>query len=355
MMNRRSLVSSLAIVAGAALFLGCSSSVPERVPVATGGSTGTGGTDATGGATNIGGSATGGAGGGGATGGGGSSSAGGSNGVGGSGNDSGVTPGSDASATPEGGIGPCAASGLIVCDEFETTTGNTPDPTKWMPYTIPDPTIPVIDATKAHNGTHSVRTTGTSTGLGSFLVPTMGLPTADDRVYVRAWVHFDKDTSVMTGHDAFIIGASSRDQSGTELRLGISSSSNSPPMLDLNLQNPKDGPGEVTRFSNGSTTGGDLSAAPGFSFVAGTPDRWYCVETLFSGTGGVGEFDVWIDGTEVPNMHVTDFKARPTDTSRTMWAPMFSFIKIGAQNYSGDIGKIWYDDVAVGTQRIGCN
>jgi hypothetical protein len=38
-----------------------------------------------------------------------------------------------------------------------------------------------------------------------------------------------------------------------------------------------------------------------------------------------------------------------------MWAPMFSFIKIGAQNYSGDIGKIWYDDVAVGTQRIGCN
>ena len=78
----------------------------------------------------------------------------------------------------------------------------------------------------------------------------------------------------------FIVGAESRDQSGTELRLGISSSSNSPPMLDLNLQNATDGAGEVTRFSNGSTTGGDLSAAPGFSFVAGTPDRWYCVEAM---------------------------------------------------------------------------
>jgi hypothetical protein len=199
-----------------------------------------------------------------------------------------------------------------------------------------------------------VRTQGTSSGLGSFLVPVAMLP-ADNRFYVRARIHFEKDTSAMTGHDAFIVGAESRDQSGTELRLGISSSSNSPPMLDLNLQNATDGAGEVTRFSNGSTTGGDPSAAPGFSFVAGTPDRWYCIEALFSGTGGVGEFDVWIDNVEISTMHVTDFKSRPTNPSRTMWAPTFKYIKVGAQNYSGDIGKIWYDDVAVGTQRIGCN
>jgi hypothetical protein len=31
------------------------------------------------------------------------------------------------------------------------------------------------------------------------------------------------------------------------------------------------------------------------------------------------------------------------------------FLKIGAQNYSGDIGQVWYDDVVVGSQPIGCN
>jgi len=337
----------------------CSSNQPtERPPSGTGGAVGgSGGTPGSGGAVASGGAfATGGAG---ANGVGGSSSGSGGNaGTGGSA-DAGPPSGDGAAggAVEGGSGGPCSAAGLIVCDDFESTPGTAPDSTKWMPYSGTDPSLPapVIDATKAHGGTHSVRTQGTSSGLGSFLVPAMGLPTANNRFYVRAWVHFEKDTSAMSGHDAFIVGAVNRDQSGTELRLGISSSSNSPPMLDLNLQSPTDGPGEVTRFSNGSTTGGDLSSSPGFSFVAGTPDRWYCVETLFSGTGGVGEFDVWIDGAELPLMHVTDFKARPTDMPRTMWAPTFRFLKIGAQNYSGDIGRIWYDDVAVGTAKIGCN
>ena len=108
--------------------------------------------------------------------------------------------------------------------------------------------------------------------------------------------------------------------------------------------------GEVTRFSNGYTTGADPLNQAGLSLDA---DHWYCVEAMFD--GGNNEFRVWFDSVENTALHVTDFKARPTDPPRTMWAPSYRFVKIGAQNYSGDIGQIWYDDVAVGTQMIGCN
>ena len=70
------------------------------------------------------------------------------------------------------------------------------------------------------------------------LIPVSGLPTSDNHFYVRIWVNFAKATNTVTGHAAFLVGASTQDQSGTELRLGVSI----PPgfataMVDLNLQN----------------------------------------------------------------------------------------------------------------------
>ena len=156
--------------------------------------------------------------------------------------------------------------------------------------------------------------------------------------------------SAITGHVGFIVGAASRDNSGTELRFG----SSVPPgfsgsMLDLNLQNPMDGGGgEVTRFSNGYTTGGNPLNMAGKTLEA---NHWYCIEPLYSGTPS--EFDLWIDGSELSSLHVTDFDARGT-TPRTMWAPSFKFLKFGAQNYGGDAGQIWYDDIVIGSERIGC-
>jgi len=37
-----------------------------------------------------------------------------------------------------------------------------------------------------------------------------------------------------------------------------------------------------------------------------------------------------------------------------MWGPTFNYIKIGGQNFSGQIGMVWYDDVFVGTEQVGC-
>ena len=251
-----------------------------------------------------------------------------------------------------GGQGGAPGGVIIVSDNFDTTPANgPPDPTKWFPPPAGSIDGPTIDSSKFHSPPNSASSTGTTSGQGAALIPISGLPTAVNHYYVRVWVNFAKATNAVTGHAAFLVGASTRDQSGTELRLGVSI----PPgfataMVDLNLQNPTDGSGEVTRFSNGFTTGADPLDMAGTTFDA---DTWTCVEALFD--GGHNEFRLWIGGNEVTNMHVTNFAARPTDPPRVMWAPSFNFLKIGAQNYSGDIGQVWYDDVVVGSEQIGCN
>jgi hypothetical protein len=75
-------------------------------------------------------------------------------------------------------------------------------------------------------------------------------------------------------------------------------------------------------------------------------DQWYCVEGYFNGTGH--EFQLWIDGAEIPGLHVTEA------TMCAAWSPTYTHIKFGA-GANSEIGAIWYDDVAVSTTRIGCN
>jgi hypothetical protein len=188
-------------------------------------------------------------------------------------------------------------------------------------------------------------------------VPTSGFPVAGNAFYVRVWMNWEKATTAIMGHSGFLVGAFARENNGTEVRLGISSKGpGNVPRMDLNLQAPSDGlGGETTRYSNGFNDGGNPADFPGVGtqFMA---NRWYCVEAFFNGASGAAEFRVWIDGTEVNEMHVTDFRANTTGgTPRINWAPMYRFLKIGAQDYDAQLGRIWYDDVVVGTQRIGCN
>ena len=250
------------------------------------------------------------------------------------------------------GLGGAPSGMIIVSDNFDSSAANaSADLTKWLPPPSGSTNGPTVVSTKAHSAPNSASSTGTSSGQGAALIPVSGLPTADNHFYVRVWVNFAKATSAVMGHAAFLVASSTLDQSGTELRLGVSI----PPgfttaMVDLNLQNPKDGGGgEVTRFSNGYTTGADPLNMAGTTFNA---DTWTCVEALFD--GGHNEFRLWIGGSEVSTMHVTNFAARATDAPRVTWAPSFKFLKIGAQNYSGDIGQVFYDDVVVSSAQVGC-
>ncbi len=250
---------------------------------------------------------------------------------------------------------------IVIQDNFDSSAaGMPPNPTLWEGYPQGQESLgPVVDSAKARSGGNSARVTSTSSGLGSFLVPAVGAtlggsPTTGNAFYVRVYINWQNATSSISGHSAFIVGAASRDNSSTEARLGISSKGpNNVPRVDLNLQSPSDGAGgEVTRYSNGFTDGGNPAdfGDVGVQFAA---DTWYCVETYFDGTAGASEFRLWIDGTEVEEMHVTDFSANSSD--RNSWGPSYQYIKIGAQDYDANLGQIWYDDVVVATEPIGCD
>ena len=255
--------------------------------------------------------------------------------------------GSGPGGTGGGGSGSYTGT-IIIQDNFDASS--TID-AKWIRFPSFNMSWqPVLDTTRKHSGMNSVKATGNN--VGSFLIPASGqlggMIATGNKFYVRVWVNFEKTTAAIGNHSDFLVGATAQDNSGVELRLGFSSNqSGKPEMLDLNLIGS--GP-EVTRYSNGFTDGGNPGAFSGMG-VQFTPNQWYCFEALFDGAGS--EFRLWIDGTENMEMHVRDFSGN--GTPRTDWGPMFTYLKIGTQDFSGQIGQVWYDDVFVGTAPIGCS
>lgn len=272
----------------------------------------------------------------------------------------GATGGTGGASSSTGAAPGPSPESIVIQDNFDSAiAGMPPDTERWEVYPQGQEALgPVIDSAKAKSGGNAARVTSTSSGLGSFLVPkattTLGSEAVSGNAfYVRVHMNWQKASTDISGHSAFIVGAASRDNSGTEARLGISSKGpGNVPRVDLNLQSPSDGAGgEVTRYSNGFTDGGNPAdfTDPGFQFAA---DTWYCVEAYFDGTASASEFRLWIDGSEIESMHVTDFSAN--GSGRTSWGPSYQYIKIGAQDYDANLGQIWYDDVVVATEPIGC-
>ena len=82
-------------------------------------------------------------------------------------------------------------------------------------------------------------------------------------------------------------------------------------------------------------------------------DRWVCLEWSFTDqtsdmAGASGALDVWIDGTEVPALHAT--------TNIASWPPFsqFAFVLNNGSDPRPAGSDIWFDEVAIGATRIGC-
>lgn len=245
-----------------------------------------------------------------------------------------TSPPDDGSTTEAPPADPCGGADIL-CDDFEADALDG----QWAFVGNPN-NMPTIDAAVARSGTRSLTFAATDT-QGAFVYPVLGLPTDDNVVHVRAFVRFAQATAQMGGHVSFIVGAD-QPSNGAEMRLGASQNfGNGMMMLDVNLLGM--GP-EYTQFSNGDVTGGASSGARGVALDA---DSWYCFEARFDGAGH--EFRVWLDGAELTAMHVTDWAQGVSD-----WSPSYSVIKLGGQNYSGSLGQVWFDDVAIGHEPIGC-
>ena len=56
------------------------------------------------------------------------------------------------------------------------------------------------------------------------------------------------------------------------------------------------------------------------------------------------EIDVWVNDEEVPDLHVTNLAHENYDV-----------LRFGFEQYAGLVADLWFDDIALGTQQIGCN
>ena len=69
---------------------------------------------------------------------------------------------------------------------------------------------------------------------------------------------------------------------------------------------------------------------------------WTCIELLLDHAAPA--IDVWVNDVEVPDLHQTAWKIDAYD-----------YLRFGFEKYGGPASDIWYDDIAIGTQKLGCN
>ncbi len=256
---------------------------------------------------------------GGATGAGGSATGGSANGgSAGSGNTAG-TGGGTASA-------PCSARpGLLFCDDFESATVGAVPSAPWSAGLNGDGTVAVDDSVPGHSGTKSVHIHGS--GFQTLLVyhDSTVLPQSSGKFYARAFVRFG--AAMTSGHNTFVIADTLAAPGGTNTtRVGEMNS-----MLMMTVDGDAHGYLSNQNYYN--------DGLPGVQFQA---NAYTCLELLFDAPNTT--IDVWVNGTEVPDLHVTNIMLENYDT-----------LRFGFEQYAGPVSDFWYDDIAIGTQQIGCN
>ncbi|APR79269.1 secreted hydrolase [Minicystis rosea] len=82
---------------------------------------------------------------------------------------------------------------------------------------------------------------------------------------------------------------------------------------------------------------------------------WSCAEWLFDGPNNTMRF--WLNGQEIPDLAMTGKgQGCVSQAADFVWqAPNFERIDLGFESYQADDARVlWIDDVALGTQRLGC-
>jgi hypothetical protein len=222
------------------------------------------------------------------------------------------------SSSSDGGTPTTAA----IADGFE---GTALDSARWTVlgaegHQAPLPTTAQLDGTRAHRGKQSLH-------IHDGLIETHPPGTA---FYGRAWVWFDADPG--TGHWMSWIGVGPGSAQGTEVRYGGHYD-----ILEANYFGNDD---EVISDPQGYCS---PTCSNGVAMPVG---RWSCVEFYF----GKDELRFWLDGNEVPTLHVTSWRNQPAP-----WSPAYDRVRLGFHDFQGQAVDVWYDDVALDPQRIGCN
>jgi hypothetical protein len=230
------------------------------------------------------------------------------------------------------------AQGPAFFDDFEeSAVGTPPDPSRWS--VVHDDCqgtgALAIDDSEAHSGTRSVRVDG---GGGYcdhvFFANTSALAALGKQIYVRFFLRLGAPLGA--GHVTFLAMKDLADN-GDDLRMGGQDM-----VLMYNRQS------DDATLPVLSPTGVGDSVAP-------APQTWLCIESHVDETSGT--IDTWVDGREIAGL-VEDGTAVADVSSewlsRASWRPSLSDVRLGWESYSGQTMTLWFDDVAIAGQRIGC-
>ncbi|MEO6600421.1 MAG: hypothetical protein ABIQ16_11145, partial [Polyangiaceae bacterium] len=204
--------------------------------------------------------------------------------------------------------------------------GAVPTTGTWSAGLIGDAgSVTVDDSVPAHSGSKAVHIHGA--GYQALLVyhDAAVLPQAPGKFYVRAFLRLAEP--MVGGHNTFVIADTfAAPGAGNTLRVGEQNS-----MLMMTVGGDAHGYLSNQNFYSDQLPGVVLKAA-----------AYNCLELLLDSTHT--EIQVWVDGVDVPDLHVTDLAHENYDA-----------LRFGFEKYAGPDSDFWYDDIAIGTQRIGCD
>ncbi|HVV24760.1 MAG TPA: cellulose-binding domain-containing protein [Pseudonocardiaceae bacterium] len=238
--------------------------------------------------------------------------------------------------TPPAGTG-CTAASAVFCDGFEDQASATPSG-RWSVDTpnCSGTGTAAVDPSTAHTGTKSLRTNGTDGYCNHvFVADPTDMATASPTWFVRFWIRHT--TPLPTGHVTFLAMNDSAN-GNTDLRLG-----------------GQNGALVWNRQSDDATLPAQSPAGVAQS-VPLPVNVWTCVE--FAVDGGNGQIRTWVDGTAVPGLTEDGVPTPDVDAQwlgNANWRPHLTDLKLGWESYGGGgPDTLWFDDVALGTTRIGC-
>jgi hypothetical protein len=306
---------------------------------ATGGSTGGNGTGgATGGSSGAasGGAATGGAGG--AAGASGGTAGGTSGGAGGATAGAGASTGGASAGAGGGGAG-TSGTGFL-SEGFESGT-NGMQPGGWDNFIAyqkniknpaDDGSLAVVDSTRAHGGTKSLKVHST----GGPVMLTRALPSGTNKLYVRAWFYMTRQLGMNPGanHETLLGIRKATGTANDEVRFGEIKGvigTNEVPSDNISPKMDQWGKGPVV-----------------------AANQWACIEVAFLADQAQHQLQAWVGDMLVHSITAPDQWQNGAMPADWMKGKFVEFI-IGWQSFSSAANDLWIDDLVLSNSKIGCD
>ena len=229
-----------------------------------------------------------------------------------------------------------SATKAIFSDDFENQTGSTPSGAWQISDRDCQGTGTVtVDRTVAHSGKTSIRVNGHSGYCNhAFIGLRNAFTSVGTDLYVRFFIRHT--TALPPNHVTFVAMKDTND-GGKDLRMGGQNKA-----LQWN------------RESDDATL--PVQSPDGVALSVPLPtNQWECIE--FNVNQEQTAMSTWLNGTEVNGLHLDNKPTKDVDAqwlNRSNWHPTLADLRLGWENYSNADDTVWFDDVAIGSQRIGC-